>query len=104
MVQNASPELLLGGDASLAVVKPLKGATFAVLAYLWGHVKEVAAGDDAAFLGLNHETLMGRLEELRGLGQRGAFLADPRVGVVLPTDETMFRGTALGHSKSASLL
>ncbi len=71
--QNATVDLLLGGDSSLAVVKPLKPATFDVLAHLWSHLR-LGGDDDPVFLGLTPATLLARLEELRNAGQRGTFL------------------------------
>ena len=77
LVQNATPTLLLDGSASVACVKPLKPSTFEVLSFVWRRLRAPTAvadhpalaspGDDTAFLGLSHDTLIARVSQGRVL-------------------------------------
>jgi hypothetical protein len=85
-VQNATSEQRLQGSASLACVKPLKPATFGVLAFLWRQLRQHGTagsaadvsellrdakidskdknGEVQAFLGLSHGVVLERVRVL----------------------------------------
>ena len=61
IIQNPTPELLLHGAASVAIVKPYKRPMFDLLTRVWKCVSRVQKGQDSVHLGITPEDVAIRV-------------------------------------------
>lgn len=110
LVSHPTADLLLGGVASVAMVRPFKRGTVEELSKLWWALRlraqlEGAAGEaaaaavgaaKAAHVGLTHDDVLAKMHEHLELGKRGQFI-DPgsTFGLSLSASDTAFRGVTL---------
>eukprot|EP01138_Halocafeteria_seosinensis_P009013 gb/GECG01009212.1/.p1 GENE.gb/GECG01009212.1/~~gb/GECG01009212.1/.p1 ORF type:complete len:143 (+),score=10.38 gb/GECG01009212.1/:1-429(+) len=112
IIQNPKREHTLNGQASIAVVRPVRKATLDALSKAWRTlVKQDTAptlpgidpGDtgegDGVHLGMTHNDILQRLHQASEAANKGEYISEMKAeGLALSSNEIRVRGTSLGST------